>query len=117
MTEKTRNIKLTLRVTSQEHEQIKLLAGRKTVAKYIRDIATSTPSERRKNEHEKVLQDVRFELSKIGTNLNQIAKKLNTIKNDNQLSLTLQHKMTFDIFNEILDAQNELIQKINELGE
>lgn len=67
-----------LRLTPAEKEQIRKQAEKEhiTVSDYIRRVAASPPEITRK-EYNEAIEKTIYEIHKIGTNINQIAKKYN----------------------------------------
>lgn len=74
---KNRTIIMRFRVNPEEHQVIKDNAGKQLVAPFVRDLALGKKAKRRAPPVNKGL--IR-ELSKIGNNLNQIARHIKTSK-------------------------------------
>lgn len=71
--------RLSIRVTDEEKQLIHAYAKRDglTVSDYIKSIALQKVIIEKRVEYNKDLRDLNFEISKIGTNINQLAKHVN----------------------------------------
>ena len=74
---KNRTIIMRFRVNKEEHQVIKDNAGKQLVAPFVRDLALGKKTKRRAPP---VNKDLMRELAKVGNNLNQIARHINTSK-------------------------------------
>jgi hypothetical protein len=77
--ETTNRAKLTVRPTTQEHEQLKKRAasfGYKSMSRYLIDRSISEGVQL-ENVHREKIERLLFELRKVGNNLNQIALQMN----------------------------------------
>lgn len=72
-----RNRMIRIRVTDEEYEAIKKNAPDGNMSEWLRDLALDSPT-RKKRKTKPVNPELLYELNKIGVNLNQIAKAINS---------------------------------------
>jgi len=96
-----RKIELTLRVNSYEHELIKKRQTERTMSRWLRNLALeSTPIS---------IADPNLirQLGRIGSNLNQVARRVNTDK-------TLDNQLDKQVLNEITAIRKLMHELINQ---
>lgn len=74
MTEK-RNKSVLIRFTNTEHEKLKMLSSGQTISAFIRGACLN---QKPPKPVKKVDPNLLFELNKIGVNMNQVARQINT---------------------------------------
>ena len=100
-----RKIELTLRVNSYEHELIKKRQTERTMSRWLRNLALkSTPIS---------IADPNLirQLGRIGSNLNQVARRVNT---DKELDKTLDNQLDKQVLNEITAIRKLMHELINQ---
>lgn len=100
-----RKIELTLRVNSYEHELIKKRQTERTMSRWLRNLALeSTPIS---------IADPNLirQLGRIGSNLNQVARRVNT---DEELDKTLDNQLDKQVLNEINAIRKLMHELINQ---
>ncbi|MDD6168884.1 MAG: MobC family plasmid mobilization relaxosome protein [Lachnospiraceae bacterium] len=114
-----RNRDFKLRLSDKEYEKLRLLAekdersktknGGKNLSAYVRQCVFIKPETARKMEVQKELRNIRYQINKIGVNINQVTHKINA---------GFGSQLDIEMLEEELKKLNDTFEKmVSELGE